>query len=54
MADDDHYDVTVNRGEINMRSFADELNDRWKGGWQLDQAFEEHGNLVTVWARRSG
>lgn len=50
----DHYDVTVNRGEINMRSFKDELNDRWENGWKLAHSFEEGGNLITVWEQRSG
>ena len=51
---DDHYDASVNRGDLNMRSFRDELNDRWKNGWKLSQVFEQAGNTIVVWERRAG
>jgi hypothetical protein len=51
---DDHYDATVNRGDLNMRSFTDELNDRWKDGWRVGQVFMQGGNTIVIWERRSG
>lgn len=49
---DDHYDCEVNRGDLSMHWFKDTLNDRWKDGWKLAQAFEQAGNTVVVWERR--
>ena len=49
----DQYDVSVNKDDLNARSFAKELNDRYADGWKLHQAFEQNGNTVTIWERRS-
>ena len=49
----DHYDVSVNKDDLNARSFANELNDRHEDGWKLAKVFEQNGNTVVVWERRS-
>ena len=51
MGGDDHYEAEVNRGDLNMRSFSDTLNDRWRDGWRLAHIFEQGGNTVMVWER---
>lgn len=48
-----HYEATVNRGSLNMATFTRELNQRWKRGWKLGQVFEQSGNTVIVWERRT-
>lgn len=50
----DHYDTSVNKGDLNMRSFTDDLNDRWNDGWKLAHVFEQGGNTIVVWERRTG
>ncbi len=51
---DDHYDTSVNKGDLNMRSFKDEMNDRWKDGWKVAQVFMQGGNTIVIWERRAG
>jgi hypothetical protein len=49
-----HYEATVNRGDLSVRSLTDELNDRWGKGWKLANAFEQGGNTVLIWERTQG
>lgn len=49
----EHYDASVNKGDLNMRAFADEMNDRWEKGWKVAHVFEKGENTVVVWERRS-
>lgn len=48
-----HYESEVNRGSLNMRTFTATLNSRWNGGWRLSHLFEQDGNTVMVWERRT-
>lgn len=48
-----HYDTEVNKGSLNMGSFKRNLNSRWDDGWKLSHVFEQDGNTVMVWERRS-
>lgn len=48
-----HYETEVNRGDLNMRSFTDTLNDRFEKGWRLAFVFVQEGNTITVWERTS-
>jgi hypothetical protein len=48
-----HYEAEVNKGSINMRYFTGTLNKRWNDGWRLDKLFEQDGNTIMVWERRS-
>jgi hypothetical protein len=50
----DHYDAEVNEGSINMTLFNRQLNSRWEQGWRLGRVFEQAGNTVIVWERRTG
>ncbi len=52
-ADERHYEADVNRGALNMGFFTSMLNDRWAKGWRLAHAFEQSGNTVMVWERRT-
>lgn len=49
----DHYEATVNKGDINMRSLSDELNDRYEAGWRLAHVVEQGGNTLFIWERVS-
>lgn len=49
---DDHYQAVVNKGSLNMGKFTDELNERWRTGWELAHVIEQNGNTVMVYARR--
>jgi hypothetical protein len=49
----DHYDCEVNRDELSMSWLKDSLNDRWNDGWKLAQVFEQAGNTVVIWERRT-
>jgi hypothetical protein len=49
----DHYDVSVNKDDLNARNFARELNERHEDGWKLNDVFEQNGNTVMVWERRA-
>lgn len=48
-----HYEAEVNKGSINMRSFTGVLNKRWNDGWRLDKVFEQDGNTIMLWERRT-
>jgi hypothetical protein len=50
---DNHYDAEVNRGDLNVSSFARDLNKRYEDGWKLAHIFEQGGNTVVVWERRA-
>lgn len=45
------YDTEVNKGSINMRSLASNLNKRGSEGWRLAQAFQEGGNTILIFER---
>ncbi len=45
------YHTEVNKGSINMRSFANDLNQRGAEGWRLAHVFEQGGNTITVFER---
>ena len=48
-----HYEAEVNRGDINMDHFTNQLNQRWDNGWRLARLFEQSGNTIIVWERRA-
>jgi hypothetical protein len=43
-----HYVTEVNKGSINMRSWASHLNDMYAKGYRLHQVFMQDGNTVQV------
>jgi hypothetical protein len=45
----DHYEATVNKGDVNMRALSDELNDRYQNGWRLAHVVEQAGNILFIW-----
>jgi hypothetical protein len=52
MAADDHYICEVNKGDLNMRSLADGLNDRYRDGYRLAHVLEQGGNTIMIFERR--
>ncbi len=48
-----HYVTEVNRGSINMTQWQQHLNEMWAKGYRLHTAFEQDGNTVQVFERRS-
>jgi hypothetical protein len=50
---DKHYDVSVNKTDLNVGSYADECNKRWADGWKLAHVFVKDNNTVSVWEKRS-
>lgn len=48
-----HYEAEVNKKSLNMGAFTNTLNKRWNDGWRLGHVFEQDGNTVMVWERRS-
>lgn len=53
MADEEHYDTEVNKGSINIGHLKDKLNQRWAKGWKLHSMFEQDGNTIMVFEKRS-
>lgn len=49
----DHYDATVNRGDLNMRSFTNEMNKRWDDGWRVAHVFMQAENTIVIWEKRT-
>ena len=49
---DQHYDVEVNKGSLNVAALTVNLSRRWNDGWRLDQVFEQNGNTVLIFERR--
>ena len=49
----EHYEATVNKGDINMRGLTDEMNDRFENGWRLAHVVEQSGNTLFIWERVS-
>lgn len=47
------YFTEVNKGSINMSTLTDRLNQRHAEGWDLHSIFEQDGNTITVYERRS-
>ena len=50
----DHYVTEVNKGDLNMRSFTNDLNDKWDKGYRLVYVFEQGGNTIAVFEKVSG
>jgi len=48
------YATDVNKGDINMRSLATDLNQRGAEGWRLVQAYEQGGNTILIYERAAG
>ena len=47
----EHYEAEVNKGDINMRHFSSQLNERYENGWRLSHLHENNGNTIIVWER---
>lgn len=45
------YDTQVNRGDINMRSLASDLNQRGEDGWRLAHVYSQGGNTILIYER---
>ncbi len=50
---DGHYDCEVNQGDLSMHWLRDTLNDRWNDGYRLSTVFEQAGNTIVVFEKRS-
>jgi hypothetical protein len=48
-----HYQVEVNKKRLNVATLTDALNDRWANGWRLAHVFEQRGNTVLVFEKRT-
>ncbi len=48
---DDHYQVEVNRGDLNTGSLTRELNKKHAQGWKLAHIFEQAANTVMVFEK---
>ena len=45
--------MVVNKRGLSVAALTKTLNERWENGWQLAHAFEQRGNTVLVFAKRS-
>jgi hypothetical protein len=45
------YYTEVNKGSINMRSFAGDLNKKGADGWRLAHVYAQDGNTITIFER---
>jgi hypothetical protein len=45
------YQAEVNKGSINMRSLAGDLNKRGAEGWRLAHIYEQAGNTIMIFER---
>jgi hypothetical protein len=52
-AEAQHYDVVVNKRSLSVGALTTTLNERWENGWQLAHVFEQRGNTVLVFEKRS-
>ncbi len=48
-----HYDVVVNKRGLSVNALTRTLNERWENGWSLAHVFEQRGNTVLVFEKRS-
>lgn len=46
-----HYEVEVNRDNLNAGAFEKAANERHANGYRIAQLFEQGGNTVCVWER---
>lgn len=46
-----HYEVEVNRDNLNAGAFEKAANERHENGYRIAQLFEQGGNTVCVWER---
>jgi hypothetical protein len=49
----DQYVTRVNRGGLDVERHTDYLNKAWAIGFRLHSIFEQNGNTVMVFERRS-
>lgn len=49
----EHYEVTVNKNDLNVGNYTSECNKRWAEGWRLAHVFVKDANTVSVWERRA-
>ncbi len=52
-ADALHYQVEVNKRGLSVSALTTTLNQRWQNGWLLAHVFEQRGNTVLVFEKRS-
>ncbi len=48
-----HYQVEVNKRGLSVSALTTTLNQRWENGWRLAHVFEQRGNTVMVFEKRS-
>ncbi len=48
-----HYQVEVNKRGLSVSALTTTLNERWENGWRLAHVFEQRGNTVLVFEKRS-
>ncbi len=48
-----HYQVEVNKRGLSVSALTTTLNQRWQNGWRLAHVFEQRGNTVLVFEKRS-
>ena len=52
-AEEMHYQVEVNKRGLSVSNLTKVLNQRWENGWRLAHTFEQRGNTVLVFEKRS-
>ena len=45
------YDIEVNEGSVNMRSFAKAANERAENGYRMAHVYSQDRNTIVVWER---
>ncbi len=46
-----HYEVEVNREDLNAGAFEKAANERYENGYRIADVFQQGGNTVCVWER---
>jgi hypothetical protein len=46
-----HYEVEVNREDMNAGAFERAANERYENGYRIANLFQQGGNTVCVWER---
>jgi hypothetical protein len=48
---DDHYDVELNKDDLNVGWLKRTLNKRWEDGWALKDTVVQHENTILIFER---
>ena len=45
------YEIEVNEGSVNMRSFSKAANERAENGYRMAHVYSQDRNTIVVWER---